>query len=117
VPSRRSAVLAAAVALTTVLTPGCNRGAAEESLQVAEKRLEEARPELARYAPEKLAVLSEALRNARNDLEAGRYTRALRVAQGLPERIWAALALAERRKRRLESADDGASVQAPGRPE
>jgi hypothetical protein len=113
---RRGAVLAAALALT-VLTPGCNRDAAEESLQVAEQRLEEARPELARYAPEKLAALSEALRDARHDLEAGRYTRALRVAQGLPERIWAALALAERRRRMLEGAADGASRPAPARPE
>ncbi len=97
-----SALLALALA-----TGACNRGAAEESLQAAEQTLEAARSDLERYAPEKLATLSQALSDARADVETGQYTRGLRVAQGLPARIRTALAMAEARKRELGTPDDG----------
>jgi hypothetical protein len=76
----------------------CNKGAAEESLQEAEGAIADARPDLERYAPKELAELSETLEDARADVEAGHYTRALRAAQELPARIRSARARAERRR-------------------
>jgi hypothetical protein len=106
VPSARSGV-AASVLLAVALTSGaCNRGAAEESLQAAEQMLEAVRPDLERYAPDELVRLSQALSDARVALEAGEYTRALRVAQGLPKRVRAAVAIAERRKRAFDATRD-----------
>jgi hypothetical protein len=105
--------VAVTVILTLALAGGaCNRGAAEESLQAAEQTLGAARPELERYAPAELAALSRVLSDARADLDAGEYTRALRVAQAFPKRVWAAVAIAERRKRAQEATRD--EVPRPG---
>jgi len=104
VPSLRAAVaLTGSVAL---LAGGCNRGAAQESLAVAEQSLEEARPELGAHAPEELAALRALLEGARADLEAGRYTDALRTAQDFPARLRAARNRAERRQRELRPPHD-----------
>jgi hypothetical protein len=106
VPSARAGV-AVSVLLAAAFTSGaCNRGAAEESLQAAEQTLEAVRPDLERHAPDELAALSQALSEARVALEAGEYTRALRVAQGLPKRVRAAVAIAQRRKRASDATRD-----------
>ncbi len=105
----KAGVTATALLALALATGACNRGAAEESLQAAEQTLEAARPDLERYAPEELAALSQALSDARADVETGKHTRALRVAQGLPARIRTALAVAERRRRALGAPGDETS--------
>jgi HEPN domain-containing protein len=86
---RSKLVVAVALALP-LATAACNRRAAEESLEAAEQRLEAVRAELEQRAPGELAALSRDLDEARDDLEAGRYTRALRTTQRIPARIRAA---------------------------
>jgi hypothetical protein len=95
-------VVVGAVALALILAGlACNRGAAEESLQEAEGAIEDARDHLERYAPEELAALNATLEDARADVDAGHYTRALRAAQELPARIRSARATGDRRKAEL----------------
>jgi hypothetical protein len=111
-PLRRGFVGAAALALA-VGTGACNKGAAEESLQEAERSLEEVRADLERHAPAELAALTRTVDEARADIEAGHYTRALRAAQGLPARIRSARATADRRKENLPAAWDELSTRVP----
>lgn len=99
-PLRAVVVVAAALALLLAFL-ACNKGAAEESLQEAESAIEEARGQLERYAPEELAALDETVREARADVDAGEYTRALRAAQELPGRIRSAQTTADKRKAAL----------------
>ena len=100
----RSLKTSAGVLLFLALAAGgCNRGPAEEALVVAEQTLEDAKANLERFAPEKLARLSRALAEARGALAEGRYTEALRVAQELPSQVHRAIAVADRR-REAESA-------------
>jgi hypothetical protein len=113
VPPPRFRIAVGVVLALTLAAGACNRGAAEESLEAAERTLEAARPELERYAPEELAALSQDLRDARADLEAGEYTRALRVAQGFPQRVRAAVAIAGRQRRALEATRDEVPRRGP----
>jgi hypothetical protein len=79
----------------------CNKGPAEVALQEVDQALVAARPELERYAPEELASLTAAAREARAELDMGNYTDALRAAQTLPARIRTAVEAAKARKDEL----------------
>jgi hypothetical protein len=113
----RSLMKSAAVLLTLGLVAGaCNRGPAEEALDVAEQTLEDAKADLERFAPEKLAPLNRALDEARTALAQGRYTEALRVAQELPARTRRAVEAADRRRMaKLAVAWDAISRSLPAR--
>jgi hypothetical protein len=85
------------------LTPAiaCNHRPARDAIDETEQALAAARPQLESYAPQDLAALRVALRQARAELGEGRYTDALRLAQRLPGRIRAAVEKATRRKGEL----------------
>ena len=95
---------AAAVLFLASLAAGCNKGPAEDALEAARRALEAARPDLARYTPEELASLDDAIADARSQLAEGHYTEALKVAQGLPARIDAAAAASAAKKEVLTKA-------------
>jgi hypothetical protein len=86
------------------LVAGCNERPAREALAETEASIETARPDLEAYAPQDLDALRTAVRQARAELKDGRYTDALRVAQGLPPRIQAAVDRCARRKIELVAA-------------
>jgi len=113
----RSLKTSAGVLLFLALAAGgCNRGPAEEALGVAEQTLEDAKANLERFAPEKLAALNRALDEARTALAEGSYTEALRVAQALPARTRRAVEAADRRRTaELAVAWDGISRNLPAR--
>ena len=113
----RSLMKSAAVLLTLGLVAGaCNRRPAEEALDVAERTLEDAKADLERFAPEKLAPLNRALDEARAALAQGRYTEALRVAQELPARTRRAVEAADRKRMaKLAVAWDAISRSLPAR--
>lgn len=87
-------VAALAVGLLALSAAACNKGPAREALAEADRALAEARPEIERYLPERLARITAAADEARANLEQGRYTEALRIAQDLPVEIQAAVAAA-----------------------
>lgn len=107
--SRIATLVVAVLALSSV---ACNRRPAEDALQAAEQALRDA-PEIERYAPEELAAVSGILRDARASYAAGRYTDALRAAQGLPDRIAAAEAAAAKRKERSAATWSALSQELP----
>ena len=113
----RSLKTSAGVLLFLALAAGgCNRGPAEEALVVAEQTLEDAKANLERFAPEKLAALNRALDEARTALAEGSFTEALRVAQALPARTRRAVEAADRRRTaELAVAWDGISRNLPAR--
>ena len=113
----RSLMKSAAVLLILGLVAGaCNRRPAEEALDVAEQTLEDAKADLERFAPEKLAPLNRALDEARAALAQGRYTEALRVAQELPARTRRAVEAADRKRMaKLAVAWDAISRSLPAR--
>ena len=113
----RSLMKSAAVLLILGLVAGaCNRRPAEEALDVAEQTLEDAKADLERFTPEKLAPLSRALDEARTALAQGRYTEALRAAQELPARTRRAVEAADRRRMaELAVAWDAISRSLPAR--
>jgi phage shock protein A len=71
------------------LVAACNKGPADAALKEAEQALASA-PDIERYAPAEFTAITATIRDARADLDAGRYTDALRSAQALPDRILAA---------------------------
>lgn len=101
--------------MAALLAGACNRGAAEESLAIAEESLEEARPDLEARDPTELTALHESLKSAREDLREGRYTDALRTAQELPARVRAARDRAARRQLALEAQWADLSTRVPSR--
>jgi hypothetical protein len=107
----RAALAAASLALSA---PACNKGPAKVALEEADAALAAAAPEIGQYAPEELAALTRALQDARARFGAGRYTDALRVAQGMPARMQAAVAAAGARKAGLVSAWNDVSARVPG---
>ena len=111
---RRAGVAIASLAVT-LAAGACSKGAAEESLRVAEESLDGARADLDEFAPGELRKLRETLEVAHADLEEGRYTDALRAAQGFPARVRSAQARVERRRRELLSAWDEQSRRVPPR--
>lgn len=98
---------ALSVVSLALLALACNRGPAEDALAIADQEIAAARPELERYAPGELAGLESAVRQARAQVVQGRYTEALRVAQGMPERVRAALAVAAAQKEEQAAAWQG----------
>jgi hypothetical protein len=99
---RRAPILIAAL-LFALSTAACNKGAADEALQAAERALAAA-TEVEAYVPEEFAAVSQIIRESRASHAAGRYTDALRAAQPLPDRIAAAVAQAARRKEQSAAA-------------
>jgi hypothetical protein len=110
-PSKGAAALA--LASLAVFAAACNKGPAEEALKAADQALAAARPEIETYVPEELTPLTAAMQAARSQLEQGHYTEALRVAQGMPVRIQAALAAAAAKKEQLVAAWNEASAGLP----
>jgi DNA repair exonuclease SbcCD ATPase subunit len=106
--------LPAALSLVAVLG-GCNKGPAISALEAAQEALEAAQPELERYASEDLAALQGDLEAARERLEEGHYTEALRAAQALPTRVHAALENARRHQGELAAAWEEISERLPSR--
>jgi hypothetical protein len=107
----RAALAAVLVALAGV---ACNKGPAQEALAEADRALAAARPDLEKYAPELLAEITAATGEARANLEAGRYTEALRVAQDLPLEIQTAAAAAAVARNELTARWKEASATLPG---
>jgi hypothetical protein len=99
-----------AVASIALLAVGCNKGPAQDALDVADQALAAARPELEKYAPEELGSLTRAAQAARAEIEKGNYTEALKAAQALPAKIQAALAAATARKDQLATEPAPAAV-------
>lgn len=100
--TRALAVLS--VASVAFLAAGCNKGPAEDALEAAGEAIEAAKPELAKYDPDELTSIATAIRDAKSQLDEGRYTEALKAAQGLPARIEAAVAAAAAKKAELAKA-------------
>ena len=111
------ALAALAVASLGLYAVACNKGPAEAALAAADQALAAARPEIEKYAPEDLGSLTAAAREARSQLERGRYTDALRAAQGLPAKVRAAAADAAARKDQLVAAWNEISASLPARVE
>ena len=98
----RPGPLGAALAVACLASAlACNKGPARDALAETEQAIEAARPQLEAYAPEDLAALRVEVQQARAELDAGRYTGALRLAQRLPGRIRAAVEKAASRKGEL----------------
>ena len=106
---RRAPTLVAAL-LFALSTAACNRGAADEALQAAERAFAAA-TEVEAYAPEEFTAVSQIIREARASHAAGRYTDALRAAQPLPDRIATAVALAAKRKEQSATAWNALSTE------
>jgi hypothetical protein len=102
------------VACLALVAVACNEGPAEEALREADQALVAATPELERYAPEQLAALVAAARQARASFDEGRYTDALRIAQDLPGRIRAAVAAAAAEKEKGVAAWKEMEASVPG---
>ena len=98
----RPGPLGAALAVACLASAlACNKGPARDALAETEQAIEAARPQLEAYAPEDLAALRVEVQQARAELDAGRYTGALRLAQRLPGRVQAAVEKAARREGEL----------------
>lgn len=110
-----SASLTIASLAVALAAGACNKGAAQDSLRVAEESFDGARADLEALAPGEFRELGEILEVAHADLEEGRYTDALRAAQGFPARVRSAQANAERRRRELLSVWDQQSLRVPPR--
>jgi hypothetical protein len=106
-----AALVVASLALTAV---ACNKGPAQEALEETDRALAAARPDLERYAPEELAGLTAAVRDARSQFEEGRYTDALKAAQDLPFKVQLALGAAAVMKSGLATSWKEMSATVPG---
>jgi hypothetical protein len=109
---KRTAALA--VASVALLASACNKGPAEASIRSAQQELAAATPEIEKYAPEELTALAGILQASRSELERGNYTAALKAAQGLPARIYSALAKAAVQKGQLVAAWNELAGSLPG---
>jgi hypothetical protein len=87
-----------AAASVVLFAVACNKGPAEEAIQVADREIAAAQGELAAYAPAELAALLAAVRQARAQVEQGHYTEALKAARAVPDGVRAALAVAAAEK-------------------
>jgi hypothetical protein len=86
--------LALVVGSAALMAVACNKRPAQEALEETDRALAAARPDLEKYVPEELAELTAAAQAARSQLEAGRYTDALKAAQDLPLKIHRAVGAA-----------------------
>jgi DNA-binding XRE family transcriptional regulator len=93
---------AALVVVALALFAGaCNKVPAEAALKAVDQALEAAKPELQKYVPGEFAALADAAKGAHAQFEKGSYTEALKVAQGLPAKIQAAVEAADKKKDEL----------------
>jgi hypothetical protein len=110
---RTKGKVAFVVAFLAVVAVACNKGPAEEALAEADQALAAAKPDLEKYVPEELAPITSAAQQARALLDQGRYTDALKAAQGLPSKIRAAKAAAAAKHEQLVAAWNELSGSVP----
>ena len=114
--SARRAIAAFGLCSLVLVSGGCNKVPANAALEEAEQALAAA-PDIATYAPAEFAAITATIRDARTQLDAGRYTDALRAAQALPDRIRAAAEAAGKRKQQATATWNDLAVSLPKRVE
>jgi hypothetical protein len=79
----RRALIASGLVLAATLAAACNKAPAEAALKAAEQAVEATRAEAAKYVPDQLQGLEDALAGARTKFAERDYSGALKDAQGI----------------------------------
>jgi predicted small lipoprotein YifL len=90
--------LTTAVLACVALVACSQKGPAEAALNTAEQAVNQAKPEVAKYAPDQFKQLATALTGARDSFSKGDYEAALKAAQEIPAKAKDAQAAAAAKK-------------------
>jgi hypothetical protein len=112
---RRSLWLMAAGMACLFFVAACARDKepAEQAVKAAEEALSGAKGEIAKYAPDQMKGLEDALKAAKDKLEKKEYTEALNAAKDLPGKVKDAAAAAAAKKAELTKNWEAVSAEMP----
>lgn len=110
----RRRVFITAAFVVGFLPLACTKGPAEAALKAADQALEQARPEVERFAAEEWKALAESAKAAHESFGKGDYKAALAAAQEMPAKVQGALEAAKRKKAELIGAWNDLKATLPG---